>query len=250
MPLLVLLGIAIVTTPFVAVYLLMQQAKLRRQVDAASEENERRHAALQRELVELRKQVAARAAAGRDAMVTPAAPAGPEIPVAAVAETKPEIEKKEEPVRVMLPVSKPPTPIVPARPVTPVVPVETKPVAPETTAGSERKSAVAPPPPPPSQPTTIPAWSTISVPAAGVPPPAATPRPSANVPPVAARVSVSSLAAPLRISVPKPGPTMRERMKKVSSIEETLGTNWLNKLGIIILVMGVALFGICTRDCC
>jgi len=33
-------------------------------------------------------------------------------------------------------------------------------------------------------------------------------------------------------------------MKKVSSIEETLGTNWLNKLGIIILVMGVALFGI------
>jgi hypothetical protein len=33
-------------------------------------------------------------------------------------------------------------------------------------------------------------------------------------------------------------------MKTVSSIEETLGTNWLYKLGIIILVVGVALFGI------
>src|SRR5208283_2417875 len=27
-------------------------------------------------------------------------------------------------------------------------------------------------------------------------------------------------------------------------LEETLGTNWLNKLGIIILVLGVALFGV------
>ncbi len=33
-------------------------------------------------------------------------------------------------------------------------------------------------------------------------------------------------------------------MKTVSAIEETLGTNWLNKLGIVILVVGVALFGI------
>src|SRR5947199_9281179 len=33
-------------------------------------------------------------------------------------------------------------------------------------------------------------------------------------------------------------------MKTLSAIEETLGTNWLNKLGIIILVVGVALFGI------
>jgi len=33
-------------------------------------------------------------------------------------------------------------------------------------------------------------------------------------------------------------------MKTVSAIEEALGTNWLNKLGIIILVVGVALFGV------
>lgn len=33
-------------------------------------------------------------------------------------------------------------------------------------------------------------------------------------------------------------------MKSVFALEEALGTNWLNKLGIIILVLGVALFGI------
>ena len=33
-------------------------------------------------------------------------------------------------------------------------------------------------------------------------------------------------------------------MKSVFALEETLGTNWLNKLGIVILVLGVALFGI------
>jgi hypothetical protein len=44
--------------------------------------------------------------------------------------------------------------------------------------------------------------------------------------------------------VPAPKPTFQQRMKTVSAIEETLGTNWLNKLGIIILVVGIALFGI------
>lgn len=36
---------------------------------------------------------------------------------------------------------------------------------------------------------------------------------------------------------------MHERMKQVSSFEETLGTNWLQKLGIVLLVLGVASFG-------
>ena len=37
---------------------------------------------------------------------------------------------------------------------------------------------------------------------------------------------------------------MQERIKKVFAMEETLGTNWLHKLGIIMLVMGIASFGI------
>ena len=33
-------------------------------------------------------------------------------------------------------------------------------------------------------------------------------------------------------------------MKSVFAMEEILGTNWLNKLGIVLVVFGVALFGI------
>src|SRR6266404_2829212 len=61
-------------------------------------------------------------------------------------------------------------------------------------------------------------------------------------PPMAARVGVPAPASPLRVSAAKP--TMRERMNKVSAFEEALGTNWLQKLGIVLLVLGVASFGI------
>ena len=37
---------------------------------------------------------------------------------------------------------------------------------------------------------------------------------------------------------------MQQRMKTVSAIEETLGTNWLPKIGIIMIVIGFALLGI------
>jgi len=49
MPLLVLLGIAFVATPFDTEYLLVKQRKLREQLKADYEENSRGHAALQRE---------------------------------------------------------------------------------------------------------------------------------------------------------------------------------------------------------
>jgi hypothetical protein len=60
--------------------------------------------------------------------------------------------------------------------------------------------------------------------------------------PTAARVSVSSAYSPLRVPAVKP--TLQERMNKVSAFEEALGTNWLQKLGIVLLVLGVASFGI------
>ena len=41
-----------------------------------------------------------------------------------------------------------------------------------------------------------------------------------------------------------PKPTLGPRMKSVSTLEEALGTNWLTKLGIIMTVIGVSLFGI------
>ncbi len=242
MPLLVLLGIAFVATPFVTAYLLVKQRKLREQLKADYEENSRGHAALQREVAELRRQIAAgtpTAAAGREAIATPAKPVAP---VSAVVERKPELElekKKEEPVRVIPPpVVIPPAPPIPQRPVTPPVPAETKPIVPVAPPSPERQPAV-PPPAAPMQPAApIPGR-----PAPSVPPPSPIPsQPTVSVPPVAtARTSSPSPAA---ARVPAAKPTLQQRMKKVSSIEETLGTNWLNKLGIIILVMGVALFGI------
>ena len=37
---------------------------------------------------------------------------------------------------------------------------------------------------------------------------------------------------------------MPESLRSALALEEILGTNWLNKIGVIILVLGVALFGI------
>jgi uncharacterized membrane protein len=57
----------------------------------------------------------------------------------------------------------------------------------------------------------------------------------------AARISTPP-SAPLRYAAPRP--SLSQQFKKVSALEETLGRDWLNKLGIVILVVGVAFFGI------
>ncbi len=61
--------------------------------------------------------------------------------------------------------------------------------------------------------------------------------PPASLTPVSASVPPPSFA-----TLAKPTTSVGERMKSILNIEEALGTNWLNKLGIIILVIGVALF--------
>jgi uncharacterized membrane protein len=45
-----------------------------------------------------------------------------------------------------------------------------------------------------------------------------------------------------RFAAQEPGPSLADRLKSSLDIEEMLGTNWLNKLGIVILVLGVAFF--------
>lgn len=52
---------------------------------------------------------------------------------------------------------------------------------------------------------------------------------------------------PISVREPSFGPTrsmpsVTDRVKKSLDVEEVLGTNWLNKLGIVILVLGVAFF--------
>jgi hypothetical protein len=64
---------------------------------------------------------------------------------------------------------------------------------------------------------------------------------------LAARISTPLPVSAFKVSPPKvsaPKPTMQQRLKTVSAIEEALGTNWLPKIGIIMTVIGFALLGI------
>jgi len=54
---------------------------------------------------------------------------------------------------------------------------------------------------------------------------------------MSARISSAPPVSPLR--VPAPRPTMKDRMKAISALEDALGTNWFAKLGGIMVVIGV-----------
>jgi uncharacterized membrane protein len=119
-------------------------------------------------------------------------------------------------------------------------------------------------PPEPTKPPVVAVGA--EVPSIEPPRPAATLAPSApglTVPPAAAAIpkptvlpaSTARTAAlpPTEAPAPpiapphldllgKPQPLVHETAKRVSNMEEVLGTNWLNKIGMIILVIGVALF--------
>jgi uncharacterized membrane protein len=62
--------------------------------------------------------------------------------------------------------------------------------------------------------------------------------PDRVIPPARAPVTPS----PHPSSVKEPEPSLADRLKSSLDVEEVLGTNWLNKLGIVILVLGVAFF--------
>src|SRR4029077_7971699 len=80
-------------------------------------------------------------------------------------------------------------------------------------------------------------------------PPSTTPVPP---PPPTARVGAPPQQATFRSSAPAspapgssvPAATAQQRMKSVFALEEILGRNWLNKIGIVLIVLGVAWFGI------
>jgi uncharacterized membrane protein len=137
--------------------------------------------------------------------------------------------------------SRAPTPVQPAptAKVTEPIPAPTPPPAP-----------VVPPTPAhvTEPPQAVEAWVTRqpmerppSVPAApAVTTPASTPplRPTASMPapaPPAPDPAPSLAANPIE-------PPLFDRFKSSFDIEEMLGTNWLNKLGIVLLVLGIAFF--------
>ena len=74
-------------------------------------------------------------------------------------------------------------------------------------------------------------------------PPVATASPEATVPSTAILATVPATSGGRAAPPPKfPTLTAAETSRKALSMEEMLGANWLNKLGVIILVIGVALF--------
>lgn len=85
-----------------------------------------------------------------------------------------------------------------------------------------------------------PEFTNIAAGSTGLPKPAATiveTTPASSGPVVTAPIT-----PPYSRMRPAPKPSPRETAKRLLNIEEVLGTDWLNKLGMIILVIGIALF--------
>jgi predicted membrane protein DUF2339 len=279
MPLLILIcvlyGLLLLATPFLAIGLYVRQAKLRQRLNDLTEENAKQLTRLQRAVGELQTKFAATApppatpapesASSPEArqpvpvprsfphlqipppiVVSPRVevppPSNPQpTPPIPVTEKKPESRLEQKPLV--------PAPVAPAPPITatpPTIPAAPPPQKPTVPAAPlEPKPPVPAPqtPPPEAKPTLPPAPPKVVPPPAvphlpAMPPPA----PAAIPPAAAARISTPPPISPLRVPAPKQ--TLQQRMKKVSAIEETLGTNWLAKIGVILIVIGVALLGI------
>lgn len=117
---------------------------------------------------------------------------------------------------------------------------------------ASQETPVAPPvtAAPPSIPTTpVPAAASATHGAVAPPPmrvaPAVPVQPAAAAPPrppvTAAPPSVSARPV-FSASVPEPSVPFSERIKDALDMEERLGANWLNKIGIVVLVFGIAFF--------
>jgi hypothetical protein len=128
-----------------------------------------------------------------------------------------------------------PTPVPPFAP-KPVEVTKSAPVAPETKPVVPPPVAT-PPPAPVAPPTPAPYIAKVERPS-----PAPLPPPKPAAPPTQPSASVQAPPPPQFRAQP-PSPTFTERLRKALDLEETLGTNWLTKIAVVLVVMGVALFG-------
>ena len=156
-----------------------------------------------------------------------------------------------ESVRPEVPASRPPLPVVTVAPSAPTFTVPS--------ARAESAAPVAPPVasgPPAPPPIKVPAPVTVPPPLPPIPPPAdiakSTPPPHRTAPSTLLPIEnppalTSAPARPAPAPPPShplrtPKPSAEEKAKRALNMEEALGANWLNKLGMSILVVGVALF--------
>jgi Predicted membrane protein (DUF2339) len=244
MPLLILLavlyGLVLLATPVLAIFLLVRYANLRKELNDFTAENAKQLTKLQRVVGELQNKIAASSAPATPAREKPATPEvrqtvpvprsfpGLEIPAPVAV---------PPPVKAQPPVQPPPAPSIPASEKKPESAPEQKPRVPAPAAPVPPVTVTPPIAPPAARPQKPPA------PVAPVEPkPVAPVTPPAAIPPAAARrISTPAPISPLRVPAPKP--TLQQRMKKVSGLEEALGANWFAKLGVAMTVIGVALLG-------
>lgn len=252
---LVVYGLFVLATPILVLALYIRFSTLRTQLNGVEEESAKQTAALRREITELRKQIAAKTAAtvpdhrNEDAK----ADAGKQEP--AQHPIPPVMAIPLKPTAVPIPIDPAKVEVPPKAPVAPHVPeaqAPTKKAEPNLPTQPTQPVIESPAP---VAPLSLPVPPYVQIkPATRVSPtapktPAEMPTPAASTlaqgeteKSVAARVSVPPAYSPLRVPATKR--SIQERLKKVSAFEEALGTNWLQKLGIVLLVFGVASFGI------
>jgi outer membrane biosynthesis protein TonB len=230
--LLVAFIIFVLTTPIVVVILAIKQAKLSGELDRLSEEYNRQVGRLTSRIYALEdaaKQAETKPEAKLARTLAPVEPfVGPAVPGSAAGpDAPPSLSKETAPVP-----SSAPTPVPPP----PAPPILITPPSKEPLPLPEPVVPPAPTPAPPKESTP---------PAPAKPPvPARVPWPEAAVPsqPAAPRVTSASSTEAFRYAAAKP--TLAQQIRRIFALEETLGTNWLSKIGIIILVLGLALFGV------
>ncbi len=260
-----------------------KQNKLRLQVQDLAELNTKQSDALHRELLELKRQIAAPPTTAEPVHETPQSVRSA-VQTEPVKVSAPAVQKRVEPVVAPAPSGLPPTPAVEkvaesitakqkeeARPTVPEIveqpkrqpvpppivqaPIAAPPVAVRTPSESKTPAPVASVPVTPLRPpaaVTPPPLSRTPVPPMTAPATSTTPPPPTPPPPPAARVGAPPQHAAFRASAPAahapdtsvPKMSSQERMKSVFALEEILGRNWLNKIGIVLIVLGVAYFGI------
>ena len=240
-------ALLLIATPIiVAVILFWRLHTVRQQLlkltDLTMRLNDERH----RELLDLKRKVEAMSVVAKPAETQAAAQAKqavitPTVTAPVADESTPVVPSRAEKKPEFPAAATPQTP--PAKPAEPVptAPTSVKPAEPAKPAPAISAPPAVPITPPPLSPRrVVPAVTPNAIPSAPQQPAARViPSPSPEFRAPAPAPSFQSV-----LSSAPPRPTAQQRMKSVFALEEILGTNWLNKLGIVLVVFGVALFGI------
>jgi hypothetical protein len=236
----------IVGIPTSIAFLFWRQSKLNRQLITIQQAQREQHDGLRRELVRLKTEVAG---------LSPGTQAATEIPNEATQAAVPAIAPLADkpiarpPVEQPVPLEKPLEPAPVLKPlITPVAPPAVAERRPEVLtpqiALKREEPAVPQKSQPPATHAAVPSTAgTVSSPAAA---PSSKPAPPPSAPPITvpAAARTSALHEVDRFHAARGKTSAGQRMKLVFALEENLGRNWLNKLGISLLVIGVASFGI------